>query len=79
MTRRVFYKIEDRPDGQFDAVVTIEPSNVLRREGFASLAEAEEWVEGLRFVMAAIGAPVARDNGVDAAADAQSAAAKLSP
>jgi hypothetical protein len=76
MPRRVFYKIEDRSDGQFDAVVTIEPANVLRRDGFASLAEAEEWVEGLRFIMAAIGAPVARDDGFNAAAGTQPATTK---
>ena len=60
MPRRVFYRISDRPDGLFDAVTTIEPDTVIRRDGFASLAEAEEWVEGLRILMAALGAPVAR-------------------
>lgn len=63
MVRRVFYRIEDRSDGQFDAVVTIEPAKVIRRDGFTSLAEAEEWIEGLVVIMAALGAPVARERG----------------
>ncbi|MCJ2138887.1 hypothetical protein [Methylobacterium sp. E-066] len=63
MPRRVFYRISDRPDGLFDAITTIEPDTVIRRDGFGSLAEAEEWVDGLRVLMAALGAPVAqRDN-----------------
>ena len=60
MPRRVFYRINDRPDGRFDAIVTIEPDRVFRRDGFAVLAEAEAWVEGLRILMAALGAPVAQ-------------------
>ena len=60
MPRRVFYRISDRPDGLFDAITTIEPDTVIRRDGFCSLAEAEEWVEGLRVLMAALGAPVAQ-------------------
>lgn len=62
MPRRVFYRISDRPDGLFDAITTIEPDTVIRRDGFGSLAEAEEWVEGLRVLMAALGAPVAQAN-----------------
>ncbi|MCJ2012763.1 hypothetical protein [Methylobacterium sp. J-076] len=62
MARRVFYRIVDRPDGQFDAVVTIEPDKVIRRDGFISLAEAEEWIEGLRVLMAALGAPVSHQD-----------------
>jgi len=61
MARRVYYRISDRPDGCFDAVVTIEPDTVVRREGFVSLAEVEDWIEGLRDLMAALGAPVAQD------------------
>jgi hypothetical protein len=60
MARRVYYRICDRPDGRFDAVVTIEPATVIRREGFIALAEVEEWIEGLRVLMAALGAPVAQ-------------------
>lgn len=60
MARRVYYRISDRPDGCFDAIVTVEPDTVVRREGFASLAEVEEWIEGLRALMAALGAPVAQ-------------------
>ena len=48
MPRRVYYRISDRPDGRFDAVVTIEPDTVVRRDGFDSLAELEEWIDGLR-------------------------------
>jgi hypothetical protein len=59
MPRRVSYRISDRPDGRFDAVVTIEPDTVVRRDGFDSRAELDDWVEGLRVLMAALGAPVA--------------------
>ena len=60
MPRRVYYRIDDRTDGRFDAVVTIEPDTVVRRDGFTSLGEVEEWIEGLRVLMAALGAPVAQ-------------------
>jgi hypothetical protein len=63
MARRVFYRIDDRRDGLFDAIVTIEPDKVIRRDGFVSLAEVEEWLEGLVVIMAALGAPVARERG----------------
>jgi hypothetical protein len=45
MARRVYYRICDRPDGRFDAVVTIEPATVVRRDGFTTLAEVEEWID----------------------------------
>lgn len=60
MPRLVTYTISDRADGRFDVTATIEPDKVFRRDGFATLAEAEEWVEGLRVLMAALGAPVAQ-------------------
>ena len=66
MARRVYYRVSDRPDGCFDAVVTIEPDTVVRRDGFASLAELEEWIEGLRVLMAALGAPVSKANDAEA-------------
>lgn len=69
MARRVYYRISDRPDGCFDAVVTIEPDTVVRRAGFTSLADVEEWIDGLRVLMAALGAPVAQADGADAQAD----------
>lgn len=69
MARRVYYRISDRPDGCFDAVVTVEPDTVVRREGFASLAELEEWIEGLRVLMAALGAPVAQAEEAEAQED----------
>lgn len=69
MVRRVFYRIDDRLDGQFDAVVTIEPAKVIRRDGFTSMAEAEEWINGLRFLMAALGAPVAHQDQLDLRTD----------
>src|ERR1700712_5630907 len=73
MPRRVYYRISDRVDGRFDAVVTIEPDTVVRRDGFESLSEVEEWIEGLRVLMAALGAPVAQAHGVEPASqpDAQ--------
>ncbi|WP_238270947.1 hypothetical protein [Methylobacterium cerastii] len=58
MSRRVSYRIHDRDDGLFDAAATVAPDKTYRREGFASLADAEEWIDGLRVLMAAIGAPV---------------------
>lgn len=60
MPRRVSYRIEDRPDGLFDVVATIQPDKEFRCDGFATLAEVEAWVEGLRFLMASLGAPVTR-------------------
>ena len=70
MARRVYYRISDRPDGCFDAVVTIEPETVVRREGFTSLAEVEDWIEGLRVLMAALGAPVAQADPLEGPAQA---------
>jgi hypothetical protein len=70
MPRRVYYRISDRADGRFDAVVTIEPDTVVRRDGFESLAELEEWIEGLRVLMAALGAPVSQADGIEPAPQA---------
>lgn len=72
MPRRVYYRISDRPDGCFDAVVTIEPNTVVRRAGFTSLADVEEWIEGLRVLMAALGAPVAQAYATEMLADIES-------
>lgn len=72
MPRHVSYRIEDRADGRFDAIAILDPDRVFRREAFVTLAEAEEWIEGLRVLMAAIGAPVVH-------ADASLARAALSP
>lgn len=47
------------PDGRFSVTVTIEPDKTMVRTGFASQAEADAWVEDLREIMAALGAPVA--------------------
>ncbi|MGU3666565.1 hypothetical protein ACLBX9_20445 [Methylobacterium sp. A49B] len=74
MPRRVYYRICDRPDGRFDAVVTIEPDTVVRRDGFASLGEVEEWIEGLRVLMAALGAPVAQADASSSTAPVEAAA-----
>ncbi|MEL6059833.1 hypothetical protein [Methylobacterium sp. DCY52] len=79
MARRVFYRINDRPDGCFDAVVTVEPDTVVRRDGFASLAELEEWIEGLRVLMAALGAPVAQAEAPVAPDQTEIAPDRLSP
>lgn len=64
MPRRVSCQISDRSDGLFDVVATIEPDRVYRRDGFISLAQAEDWIEGLRVLMAALGAPVAQGQAV---------------
>lgn len=58
MARRVNYQIFDMPDGRFSVTVTIEPDKTMVRTGFATQAEASAWVEGLRDIMAALGAPV---------------------
>jgi hypothetical protein len=58
MARRVSYQIFDMPDGRFAVTVTIEPDKTMVRAGFAAQSEAEAWVEGLRDIMAALGAPV---------------------
>ena len=61
MSRRIFYRISDRADGRFDVTATLEPDKVFRREGFVSLAMAEECVELLRLLMAACGAPLVQE------------------
>lgn len=58
MAQSVSYRIEDRADGLFDVIATIRPDKEFRRDGFATLAEVDAWVEGLRFLMASLGAPV---------------------
>ena len=52
------YQIFDMPDGRFAVTVTIEPDKTMVRSGFPTQAEADAWVEGLRDIMAALGAPV---------------------
>ncbi len=58
MTRRVTYQILDTPDGCFAVAATIEPDKTYFRTGFTTHDQAEEWIEGLRMIMAAIGAPL---------------------
>ncbi|AWN34458.1 hypothetical protein [Methylobacterium radiodurans] len=77
MARRVFCRIVDRPDGLFDVTATIEPDQIFRREGVASLAEAERWIDGLRTLMAALGAPVLRADEPGGEAVAEPARARL--
>ncbi|WP_245238758.1 hypothetical protein [Methylobacterium platani] len=52
------YQIFDMPDGRFSVMVTIEPDKTMTRDGFATQAEAGAWVDGLRDIMAVLGAPV---------------------
>jgi hypothetical protein len=66
MPRCVSYRIKDRPDGLFDVIATIEPDKVFQRVGFTSLAEVDEWVDGLRTLMAAIGAPLTNADALEA-------------
>lgn len=61
MPRTVTYQIHDRADGRFGVAIALGPDKTYRREDFATLAEAEEWIEGLRVLMAACGAPLVRD------------------
>lgn len=61
MPRTVSYSILDEADGRFSVVATLAPDRIYRRDGVATLAEAEEWIEGLRVLMAACGAPVVRE------------------
>jgi hypothetical protein len=58
MARRVTYDILDAPDGRFTVIATIEPDKRFFRTELATHAEAQEWVEGLRDIMASLGAPV---------------------
>ena len=58
MPRTIAYRIHDEPDGRFTVVATMEPDRIYRRHGLRTLAEAEDWIEGLRVLMAACGAPV---------------------
>lgn len=58
MARNVVYRIDDRSDGRFDVVVTLASGKVFRRAGCISRAEVDAWIEGLRVLMAAVGAPL---------------------
>lgn len=58
MPQNVVYWIKDRSDGRFDVVVTLESGKVFKRSGCATRAEADAWVDGLRVLMAAVGAPL---------------------
>lgn len=60
MPLTVTYEILDATDGRFSVVATMAPDRIYRRADVATLAEAEEWIEGLRVLMAACGAPVVR-------------------
>ena len=61
MAKPVSYRIANRPNGRFDVIVVLHPRKVFRQVGLLTLAEAEEWVDGLRVLMAACGAPIAGD------------------
>ena len=67
MARSVSYRIADRPDERFDVIVVLHPRTVFRQTGLLTVAEAEEWVDGLWALMAACGAQIVggrRDAGV---------------
>lgn len=72
MPRLVACRIHDRDDGLFDAVATLAPDKTYRREGFASLAAVEEWIDGLRTLMAAIGAPLVLERPASALSESSS-------
>ncbi len=57
MARRMTYQIFDMPDGRFSVTVTIAPDKTMIRTGFATQAEADAWIDDLRAIMAALGAP----------------------
>ncbi|MFC6739935.1 hypothetical protein [Methylobacterium tardum] len=58
MPQSVVYRIEDRSDGRFDVVVTLASGKVFKRSGCVTRAEVDAWIDGLRVLMAAVGAPV---------------------
>ncbi|WCS28416.1 hypothetical protein LOK46_31340 (plasmid) [Methylobacterium sp. NMS14P] len=58
MPQNVEYWITDRPDGRFDVVVKLGSGKTFRRAGCVSRTEADTWIDGLRMLMVAIGAPV---------------------
>ena len=60
MPKTVSYDIQDQPDGRFTVLARMAPDRVYRRENLVTLAEAEAWIEGLRTLMAACGAPTVR-------------------
>lgn len=60
MPRTVTCRIIDEADGRFSVVAELPPDRRYHRDGLSSLAEAEEWIEGLRVLMTACGAPVIR-------------------
>jgi hypothetical protein len=58
MAQPVTYSIFDRSDGRFEVIVVLGSSSLYAPPGFMTLAEAEEWVEDLKVLMEACGAPV---------------------
>ena len=56
MAMTVTYSILDRPDGRFDTIVIL--GALKQRVSFSTRAEAEDWIEGLRVLMAACGSSV---------------------
>jgi hypothetical protein len=53
MPQNVVYRIEDRSDGRFDVVVSLESGKVFKRSGCVTRAEVDAWIDGLRILMAA--------------------------
>ena len=58
MARPVFYEIRSHRDGTLSALVTIEPNREYVCGGFESFADVMRWVDGLRVLMDACGAPL---------------------
>ena len=58
MAQPVTYGIFDRSDGRFDVIVVLGSGSLYSPPSFMTLAEAEEWVDGLKVLMKACGAAV---------------------
>ncbi|MGY2050422.1 hypothetical protein [Methylobacterium sp. JK268] len=64
MPRAVTCQIVERAGAGFAVVGILEPDTMIVQEGFATPAAAEAWIDGLRAIMAACGAPVRRGSTV---------------
>ncbi len=63
MRRPVTYSIVDCPDGRFAVVAVSASGTAYRRDGFMTLAAAENCAESLGAIMAGCGTPLTRQDG----------------
>ena len=69
MTRRVSYRIIQRPNGNFDIAVTLAGGRTHYREGLTTRADVDSAVNILRDLMAACGASLVEEPAIRVAAE----------